>query len=85
MRVWRPCKASAGAETGLYTQTTDGSKQAVCYPGPSNTGQNEECWGTWASTTLIYTDMVDGTHFVNVSADIFDALGNPVMFVMAGQ
>jgi hypothetical protein len=53
-----------GDSMQVLISTTDskGKFEAMCYPGPSDTGhQEEDCTRTYRGSLPAYTDMVDGT------------------------
>jgi len=77
---------NAGYTMKVFADTTVAPLQSMCFPGPSNTGQSTEaCTGSYGGGSIVYTDMVDGTHWVIASASIFSATGVPLLQVLAGQ
>lgn len=65
----------------IGTWDTNGNWEAMCYPGPSNTGQlQENCYNyLYGGSAPAYTDMVNGTNLTYATISVFDPTGQTVL------
>jgi hypothetical protein len=72
----------------IHVTAPNGEQELMCYPGPSNTGQNpESCKGyaPYGGPYLAWCDMVEGTNVTHGWLTVLDSAGNWVDSVGADQ
>lgn len=65
----------------IGTSDTNGYWEAMCYPGPSDTGKaREDCYDyKYGGSLAAYTDMVNGTNLTKATISVFDPTGQVVL------
>ena len=86
-----PSALAAGDKMLVSIETLDSQNpqqiEYECYPGPSNTGQNEHCNANalYGGSEAAYTDMVDGTNMTGATVFVYDSAGHFLAHYGAGQ
>jgi hypothetical protein len=63
----------------IYTTDSNGNREDMCQPGPSNTGQLiSYCYNSPYNGGVAWTDMVDGTNITHAGMSIYGPSGNLV-------